>query len=103
MRTKKVMLFLIIFFILSCNKNDSSNSSNIDSNKTLKKCSEKIRYNFEIFDNTTLTSDLEYGSNKNQADNIVSLKMVYQPFNDYQKSRPIIIFAHGVVLYLGLK
>ena len=104
MRTKKVMLFLIIFFILSCNKNDSSNSSNIDSNKTLKKCSEKIRYNFEIFDNTTLTSDLEYGSNKNQANNNVSLKMdLYQPFNDYQKSRPIIIFAHGGSFISGSK
>jgi len=62
------------------------------------------RYQTEIFDEVSVTSDLIYGSNTNIYDLSEDLKLdVYEPTGDTVTGRALIIFAHGGSFVFGDK
>jgi acetyl esterase/lipase len=55
-----------------------------------------LRYRDQIFNNVTLTSDLQYGSAPDAQGNPVALKLdMYRPTGDTQTSRPALVWVHG--------
>jgi acetyl esterase/lipase len=62
------------------------------------------RYQTEIFDEVTVTSDIAYGSNTNIYNLNEELKLdVYEPSGDLATGRALIIFAHGGSFVFGDK
>ena len=55
-----------------------------------------LRYRDQVFNNVTLTSDLQYGSAPDAQGNPVALKLdMYRPTGDTQTSRPALVWVHG--------
>jgi acetyl esterase/lipase len=55
-----------------------------------------LRYRDQVFNNVTLTSDLQYGSAPDAQGNPVALKLdMYRPTVDTQTSRPALVWVHG--------
>ena len=54
------------------------------------------RYFNTIFDNVTVTSDVQYGQNTTLGGKAIELRMdIYEPEGDILENRPLVIFAHG--------
>ena len=54
------------------------------------------RYFNTVFDDVTVTTDVQYGQNTTVGDNTINLLMdIYEPEGDVEESRPLIVFAHG--------
>lgn len=57
---------------------------------------ENGRYRDQIFPLISVTSDIAYGQNENFNGQVEMLKLdVYQPLEDTENLRPLVIFAHG--------
>ncbi len=55
-----------------------------------------IRYRDQVFNNVSVTHDVQYGSAPDLAGNPVALKMdLYQPVGDTATKRPVVIWVHG--------
>jgi acetyl esterase/lipase len=55
-----------------------------------------IRYRDQVFNNVTVTHDLQYGSAPDANGNPVALKLdLYQPTGDTQTKRPALVWVHG--------
>ncbi|HEX2574705.1 MAG TPA: alpha/beta hydrolase [Aquihabitans sp.] len=55
-----------------------------------------VRYRDALFGQVTKTADVAYGSARNQAGQLVTLRMdVYQPTGDTVAARPVIVLVHG--------
>jgi dienelactone hydrolase len=55
-----------------------------------------LRYRDQVFNNVTVTKDLQYGSAPDGNGNPVALKLdLYQPTGDTQTKRPAIVWVHG--------
>jgi acetyl esterase/lipase len=55
-----------------------------------------LRYRDEIFSNTTITKDIQYGSAVSQTGATVALKLdLYQPTGDTATKRPVLVYVHG--------
>jgi dienelactone hydrolase len=55
-----------------------------------------LRYRDQVFNNVTITKDLQYGSAPDSNGNPVALKLdLYQPTGDTQTKRPAIVWVHG--------
>ncbi|NND77146.1 MAG: carboxylesterase family protein [Flavobacteriales bacterium] len=65
---------------------------------------EDDRYKAQIFDNVSVTSDVQYGSNYTMLGNLQDLYLdIYQPEGDTENSRPLIVMAHGGFFVAGSK
>ena len=54
------------------------------------------RYKMQIFGSTTVTSNIQYGSNISYTGSVENLTLdVYEPTGDTQTNRPLMIIAHG--------
>lgn len=54
------------------------------------------RYNSQIFETITVTKDIRYGDNVSQGGTTTGLSFdFYEPANDTQTNRPLIVLAHG--------
>lgn len=54
------------------------------------------RYNSQIFETITKTEDIRYGANVTLGGATVGLSMdIYQPENDTETNRPLVVLAHG--------
>lgn len=63
-----------------------------------------VRYLDNVFTNTTVSSNITYGSNANVDGSPQTLKMdVYQPAGDTAKARPLMIFLFGGGWAVGTK
>ena len=63
-----------------------------------------LRYRDEVFGSVTKTSDLEYGSALDLANNAVALKLdLYEPTGDAGNKRPAVIWVHGGGYFAGDK
>jgi acetyl esterase/lipase len=55
-----------------------------------------LRYRDQVFNNVTVTHDLQYGSAPDGNGNPVALKLdLYQPTGDTQTKRPALVWVHG--------
>jgi dienelactone hydrolase len=55
-----------------------------------------LRYRDQVFNNVTVTRDLQYGSAPDANGNPVALKLdLYQPTGDTQPKRPAVVWVHG--------
>jgi|SRR5690554_1373904 len=62
------------------------------------------RYDADLFTGSTVTSDIQYGSNVNHDGSNQNLLLdVYQPTGDTDTDRPLIIFIHGGTFITGSK
>src|SRR5690606_31397154 len=65
---------------------------------------ESGRYAEDVFANFVVTSDIEYGSNTNAAGNTTTLLLdFYEPENDTETERPLLIWVHGGSFLTGSK
>lgn len=65
---------------------------------------ESPRYQYQVFTNYTLTSDIHYGSNVDyKGEELQLLLDVYEPEADIISDRPLIILAHGGSFVFGAK
>lgn len=65
---------------------------------------ESGRYAEDVFANFVVTSDIEYGSNTNAAGNTTTLLLdFYEPENDTETERPLLIWVHGGSFLAGSK
>ena len=54
------------------------------------------RYNSQVFETITVTKDIRYGDNISQGGAAIGLSLdFYEPANDTQINRPLIVLAHG--------
>lgn len=87
---KITLLFITIsLFFTSCSSDDNMNTMNPISG---------TRYNAIVFDSTQIneTKNVIYGSNITQAGRNVDLSMnIFEPANDTEQKRPLIVLAHG--------
>ena len=85
---RKISLLVISFFILhSCTESEINYTNQSDNLE---------RYNSQIFETLTITKDIRYGANVTLGGNTQGLTMdVYQPENDTEINRPLIVLAHG--------
>jgi para-nitrobenzyl esterase len=55
-----------------------------------------LRYRDQVFNNVTVTRNLQYGSAPDKNGNPVALTLdVYQPSGDTQRKRPAVVWVHG--------
>ena len=82
---------ILIFTLIigqSCNNEETPEPTLVQEDGT--------RYKDVIFSEVQSTMDLVYGENTNQNGSVVSLRMnVFEPINDTETGRPLIILAHG--------
>ena len=84
---KTVLLCVSILFFTSC----------IESEVQFINQAENLqRYNSQVFETITITENVRYGANVTLGGATVGLSMdIYQPANDSEINRPLVILAHG--------
>ena len=92
---KLSLLFISLFLLLSCSDSEI-NYVNQSENQQ--------RYNSQIFETITIDKDVRYGTNITLGGTAIGLSMdVYQPENDTEINRPLIVLAHGGSFVTGNK
>jgi len=87
MKYKFYFLFATILSITSCNNNEISVTSESDN---------PLRYNEEVFSNTTITNNVVYGSSITLGGVTTPLLLdIYEPKEDTHTNRPLLVLAHG--------
>lgn len=62
------------------------------------------RFFNKVFDNVTVTTNIQYGQNTTLGGNTMDLLMdIYEPTGDQLEKRPVIVFAHGGGFISGTK
>lgn len=82
---KKLLIILLLCFgAFSCNKDITESSP------------EKVRYLDDVFSEVSITSNVLYGNAMNINGNSQDLLLdIYEPSNDGELLRPLLIYAHG--------
>ena len=84
---KTFLLSISLFVFLSCTESEINYTNQSDNLQ---------RYDSQIFETITITKDIRYGANVTLSGNTLGLTMdVYQPENDTEINRPLIVLAHG--------
>ncbi|MBL4905565.1 MAG: alpha/beta hydrolase [Flavobacteriaceae bacterium] len=85
---KRLLYLFSLLILLSCSEeSDITVNNQTDSPE---------RYNQQIFTNITITQNVQYGTNITLAGINVDLFMdIYEPENDTEINRPLIVLAHG--------
>ncbi len=85
---RNITLFSFSFLLfLSCSESDINYINQADN---------LARYNSQIFESITATKNIRYGDNVTQGGSTVGLSLdFYEPKNDIQTKRPLIVLAHG--------
>lgn len=84
---KIVFLFITILLLLSCSESDINYINQAENLQ---------RYNSQVFQTITITEDVRYGANVTLGGVTTGLTMdIYQPANDTETNRPLIVLAHG--------
>ena len=87
MARKILFLNLLLFLLISCGESEI-NYTNQPENQQ--------RYNSQIFQNTIVSEDVRYGVNVTLGGATTGLSMdIYQPENDTEVNRPLVVLAHG--------
>lgn len=85
-RNITLLTFSFLLF-LSCTESDI---------KYINQADNLERYNSQIFESITTSKNIRYGDNVTQGGNTVGLSLdFYEPKNDVQTKRPLIVLAHG--------
>jgi predicted esterase len=94
--TRKIFLLSISFIaFFSCSDSEINYVNQSDNEQ---------RYDSQIFETITVTKDVRYGANVTLGGAAVGLSMdVYQPENDTETNRPLIVIAHGGSFITGDK
>ncbi|MEL6557858.1 MAG: alpha/beta hydrolase [Bacteroidota bacterium] len=89
LKTFGTSLFIfILIFAQGCNNEEMPNPINVQPDGT--------RYQDIIFADVQSTMDVVYGENTDQNGSNISLRMnIFEPANDAEAGRPLIILAHG--------
>lgn len=81
------LLSISLFIFLSCSNSEINYINQSDNLE---------RYNSQIFETITITKDIRYGDNITLGGTAMGLSMdIYQPANDTEVNRPLIVLAHG--------
>jgi predicted esterase len=92
---KIALLSISLFIFLSCTESEINYTNQSDNLE---------RYNSQIFETITVTKDIRYGDNISLNGTAIGLSMdVYQPKNDTEINRPLIVLAHGGSFISGNK
>ncbi|MBL4642826.1 MAG: alpha/beta hydrolase, partial [Flavobacteriaceae bacterium] len=85
---RKIALFSIsLLFLLSCTESEINYVNQSDNLQ---------RYDSQIFETITITKEVRYGANVTLNGATTALFMdIYQPENDTEINRPLIVLAHG--------
>ncbi len=84
---RKITLLSISLFFLSCTE---SEINYVNQSENLQ------RYDSQIFESITITKEVRYGANVTLNGATTALFMdIYQPENDTEINRPLIVLAHG--------
>lgn len=84
---KYFLLSISLFVLLSCTESEINYVNQADNFQ---------RYNSQIFKSITISKDIRYGANVTLGGNTKGLDLdIYQPENDTETNRPLIILAHG--------
>lgn len=85
---RKILLFSFsIFLFTSCSESEISYINQAENQQ---------RYNSQIFQTITITEDVRYGANVTLGGATTGLSMdIYQPANDKETNRPLVVLAHG--------
>ena len=88
------LLISFVFFVFSsCSKSDD----NIES-------TDENRYKSEVFEEVSIARDIPYGASKTLGGVTKNLLLdIYQPKNDTQINRPLVVLAHGGSFLFGSK
>lgn len=83
-------------------ENDEAPTQNVS--VTTASSEKSNRYGECIFDNVDVKTDIVYAEKKDYLGNDIQLKLdVYQPAEDTENNRPVIIWVHGGGMYVGSK
>lgn len=84
---KFFLLSISLFVLLSCTESEINYINQADNSQ---------RYNSQVFETITITKDIRYGANVTQNGTTKGLDLdIYQPTNDTETRRPLLILAHG--------
>lgn len=87
MNRSLLFLSLVLFTLLSCTESDINYINQSDNQQ---------RYNSQIFETITISENVRYGANVSLGGATTGLFMdIYQPANDVEINRPLILLAHG--------
>lgn len=87
MLRKFIFLNCICIAFYSCTKSQAN---------YINQASNSERYNSQVFETITVKKDIRYGTNVTQNGKTQGLDLdIYQPANDTETKRPLIILAHG--------
>jgi predicted esterase len=90
-----ILLFISFFFLLSCTESEIN---------YVNQANNLQRYNSQIFESITITKHIRYGANVTLGGNTQGLDLdIYQPENDTEINRPLIVLAHGGSFIAGNK
>ena len=90
----RILLLLTFIIFYSCSKSDDSQDNFIREN----------RYKSSVFEEVVITKDVQYGANVTLGGSYKNLLLdVYEPKNDTETNRPLLVLAHGGSFIYGSK
>ena len=86
--TRKILfLSFSLLLLISCGESEINYTNQANNQQ---------RYNSQIFQNAIVSEDVRYGANVTLSGAAIGLSMdIYQPENDTEINRPLIVLAHG--------
>jgi alpha/beta superfamily hydrolase len=94
-KLKRLSIMIRKFFLLSFSLLLFISCSESEINFT-NQSENQQRYNSQIFETITVNEDVRYGANVTLGGSTAGLSMdIYQPANDTQTNRPLVVLAHG--------